>query len=46
MRINPVLIQGRIVGNRKWHYFSFNAQGSGDVGQEYLPQVGIKSFNI
>lgn len=31
----------------KWHYFSFNSQGSGSVGQqEYLPQVGIKSFNI
>lgn len=33
--------------SRKWPYFIFNSQSSGSVGQQkYLPQVGIKSFNI
>lgn len=33
--------------SKKWHYFTFNSQSSGSVGQQkYLPQVGIKSFNI
>lgn len=33
--------------SRKWPYLIFNSQSSGSVGQQkYLPQVGIKSFNI
>lgn len=49
VRINDEDKSGGDTGQNsgKWHYFSFNSQGSGSVGQqEYLPQVGIKSFNI
>lgn len=47
-RINNEDKSGGEIGwnSRKWHYFTFNSQGSGSVGQQkYLPQMGIKSFN-